>query len=278
MKLLCPLTQNHKITPLKYGNRVVVNFVRHKPAYYLLSGPNNAAAPNVKDLETKALDCSIRLSDFKLEIKAEQLAEEYMKQYINSYTDTNPDQYMFTRHNLQTYNFAKGYKQYDIPITCDKVPDKIALTMIDSQAHVGMITKNPHIFYKLPKGSKCEFLVNGTSMHREKLHRTRDVYRRIHNSLMPNNDGRLLTLSDLDINDTADAAESGYTIYADTLTFTAVSADGSVSMDNRSAAVTFHLELPVDKDLPDNRLLRLHAWDTRTFAINPSGQLSKDFM
>ena len=278
MKLLCPLTQNHKITPVNFGNRITINFVRHKPAYYLFSGPNNAAAPNVKDLATKALDCSIRLSDFKVEIHALQLAEEYMKEYINSYTDTNPDQYIFTRHNLQTYNYSKGYKTYDIPITCDKVPDKIALTMIDSQAHVGMITKNPHIFYKLPAGAKCEFQVNGTSMYRYKVEKTRDVYRRMKDSLMPNNSDRLLTLTDLDHNDTTVNAESGYTIYADTLTFTAVDKDGSVSMDNRQAAVTFHLELPVDKDLPADKLFRLHLWDTRTFTIQPSGQLSKDFI
>lgn len=53
-KLNFPVTQNHNITPLNFGNRLTFVFTRHKPAYYPFSGPNNAEAPNVKDPATKA--------------------------------------------------------------------------------------------------------------------------------------------------------------------------------------------------------------------------------
>ena len=95
---------------------------------------------------------------------------------------------------------------------------------------------------------------------------------------MPNNDYRLIKLTDYEINDVSEASEPGYSIYADTLTFTARDKDGSISMDNRSANVTFYLEITVDKDLLRQRQFRIHLFDTRTFAIQPSGQISRDFI
>ena len=123
-----------------------------------------------------------------------------MKQYISSYTGLNPNQYTFTRHLFQTYNYSPGFKTHNVPVTCDKVPDKITLTVIDSEAHVGMVTKNPHIFYKLPPEFKCQFEVNSSSMYREKEENHRECYRRMKQSLMPKNNYRLIKLTDYEVN------------------------------------------------------------------------------
>ena len=139
------------------------------------------------------------------------------------------------------------------------------------------ITVNPHIMYKLPGRGKLQFYVNTSSMWNEML-KTEDhraVYRRMKDALMPNNDGVLITVHDYDTNE---ASNSCYTVYADTLTFTTVNKDGSITEDLRTAGLMFHLELAEGVNLPADYVLRFHLFDERTFGIHPNGQLIKDFL
>ena len=275
-KLMFPVTQNHNNTPLNFGNRLTLTFTRSSPSYYLLSGPNNGGG--IAQLKTKAEKCSIRLSNVKMEVVAVSLGEEYMREYIQSYNDMQPDQYRFTKHTMQTYNYNTGHQQYDVNISIDKVPDKIAMTVAHKTWNTGSILINPHIMYKLPDKAKLQYFVNCSSMWDQMLetNESRSVYRRMKESLMPNNDEVMITVHDYDRNN--NDGESGYTIYGDTLTFTTVNKDGSITEDIRTAGLIFHLELPEAVDLDADRCLRFHLFDERTFAIHPNGQAIKDYL
>ena len=276
-KLMFPLTQNHNVTPLNFGNRLTLTFTRSSPSYYLLSGPNDGAIANLKTMAEK---CSIRLSNVKLDVVAVELGEPYMREYIQSYSDMQPDQYRFTKHSMQTYNYTPGHQQYDVKIGIDKVPDKIAMTVQHKTWNTGSILVNPHIMYKLPAKGKLQFYVNTSSMWNEmvKTEDHRAVYRRMKDALMPNNDEVLVTVHDCDINSLTDVSDSGYNVFGDTLTFTTVNKDGSITEDLRTAGLMFHLELAEGVNLPDDRVLKFHLFDERTFGIHPNGQVIKDFL
>ena len=120
-KLLFPITQNHNITPLNFGNRVTLTFTRSSPSYYLLTGPNGGGG--IANLKTMAEKCSISLSNVKMDVVAVELGEPYMREYIHSYSDMQPDKYRFTKQTMQTYNYTPGHQQYDVKVGIDKVPD-----------------------------------------------------------------------------------------------------------------------------------------------------------
>ena len=275
-KLMFPVTQNHNVTPLNFGNRLTLTFTRSAPSYYLLSGPNGGGT--IGDLKTRAEKCSLRLSNVKMDVVAVALGDEYMRQYIQSYNDMQPDQYRFTKQSMQTYNYNTGHQQYDVKVGIDKVPDKIAMTVAHKTWNTGSILVNPHIMYKLPDKGKLQFYVNCSSMWDQLLHTDdhRSVYRRTKEALMPNNDEVLITVHDSDVNQ--GTGESGYTVYADTLTFTTVNKDGSITEDLRTAGLMFHLELAEGVDLHADRCLRFHLFDEHTFGIHPNGQVIKDFL
>ena len=267
-KIMFPLTQNHNVTPLNFGNRLTLTFTRSSPSYYLLSGPNGGGTTAIPQLKTKAEKCSIRISNVKMEVVAVSLGEEYMKEYIQSYNDMQPDQYRFTKHTMQTYNYNTGHQQYDVKVSIDKVPEKIAMTVAHKTWNTGSILINPHIMYKLPDKGKLQFYVNCSSMWDQMLDTDdhRSVYRRLKESLMPNNDEVMITTHDYDVNN------------GDTLTFTTVNKDGSITEDLRTAGLMFHLELPEGKNLDADRCLRFHLFDERTFSIQPNGQAIKDYL
>ena len=280
-KLMFLLTQNHNVTPFNFGNRLTLTFTRSSPSYYLLTGPNGSP---IADLETKAAKCSIQLSNVKMDVVAVELGEaymkEYMKEYIQSYTDMQPDQYRFSRHSMQTYNYTKGHQQYDVRIAVDKIPDKIAMTVQHMAWNTGSLLVNPHIMYKLPAKGKLQFYVNTSSMWNEMLKTEdhRSVYRRMKEAMMPNNDEVLITVHDVDVNDKTAESDSGYNFYADTLTFTTVNKDGSITEDMRTAGLMWHLEFEKGITLPDNRVIKFHLFDERTFGIQPNGQMTKDYL
>ena len=196
------------------------------------------------------------------------LAKGFFKETAGHDNDMQPDQYRFTKHTMQTYNYNTGHQQYDVNVSIDKVPDKIAMTVAHKTWNTGSILINPHIMYKLPEKGKLQFYVNCSSMWDQMLDTDdhRSVYRRLKESLMPNNDEVMITTHDYDVNN------------GDTLTFTTVNKDGSITEDLRTAGLMFHLELPEGKNLDADRCLRFHLFDERTFSIQPNGQAIKDYL
>ena len=68
-----------------------------------------------------------------------------MRHYASQFTDGNPDTYRFTRHAIQNYSHQTGPQQYDMEITKDVLPDKIAVYLKHKTYNTGSITVNPHI-------------------------------------------------------------------------------------------------------------------------------------
>ena len=177
-KLLFRLTQNEQSTPLNFAKRLILEFQPTPPSYNLLSGPNSDAHPA---LQRKAEKCSIRLSDVKVTCAGFELGEQQMRQYVSQFTDGNPDTYRFTRHAIQNYSHQTGPQQYDMEITKDVLPDKIAVCLKHKTYNTGSITINPHIMYKLPNGGKTQFLLHSSSMYDTMLDasKPREIYKRL---------------------------------------------------------------------------------------------------
>ena len=265
------LAQNEQCTPLNFSDRLVLEFERTPPSYYLLCGPDATAHPA---LRTKAEKCSIRLSDVKVTAAAFELGEQQMKQYVSQFTDT----YRFTCHTIQNYSHQTGPQQYSMEITKDVLPNKSAMCLKHKIYNTGYIVINPHIMYKLPNGGKTQFFVNSSSMYDTMLDtsKPRDIYKRLKENLMPNNTQCLINIEDYDVNSTNDASNSGYTICSDTLTFTYRNPDGSVTEDRRNAGLNFHVEFSPGITINDQYSVLFHLYDERVFAITTDGMVNKD--
>ena len=278
-KLKVPITQSLDRAPLNSANRLTCQFQRNPNTYYLLSGPNNAAAtaPMKTDIATKAADCKIRIN--KLEIKATMLEYErpILEKYVNTYTDKMPDTYLFTYHQIQYHTYQPGNLYYQIAVPTDTVPDRMSFAFVDKEARLGKITKNPFVLYRLPKGTKWRITVNSGSQQYEPFTETYDQYCQMRDAMNKDTDQPLIQLHNYEYNDTGELSDCQYNLYCDTLTMTQKNADGSIAQDVRQAAVDIAIELPNGKRLPINTEVMINKYDIRKLAIQNEGVIIKNY-
>ena len=277
-QIKCPITENIIQAPFNQVTNMTLTFERHPNTYYLLSGPNDAAAQPA-DLSTIAKQCSIRIKKFQIFQTSLELNSTAMAQYQAGFTNEHPDEYVFVNHAVQMFTPTVGAQQFDKQMSYDRVPDRIALALVDKQARLGHIERNPYRFFKLPALTKFQWLVNSSSMYRYYLETNSEAYDRFRTAICNDLKDPLISRDDYLLNDNAVAPQdSGYTLYCDNLTFTSRRKDGSISEDQRAGAVTMFVELPVGTNLPNNLEFMIHSWDTRSFSISTEGQVAKNFI
>ena len=279
-KLRYPLTQSTHMAPLNFGNRLTLTFQCHSNAYYLLSGPNNSAVhANIpQDLATVASMCKLWIKRMQLRVKTLQLDNRITAAYVQSYTDLSPDTYVFQHHKILYNSYQPDNRNYDIPVACDMLPDKIAIVFRRKTARLGSITENPYIFYRLPKDTKIEILCNGSSVWRFPLESTRDQYVRMRKTLNLDTDQPLIQYIDLMVNDQTAVSDCQYNLYCDTLTLTGRLADGSICQDLRQAALSVQIELPAGKVLDPLNEMMINMYDFREIRIPTRGTPVKNFV
>ncbi len=269
---ILPLTQQIRVA--NQTNKYELTFERSDPAFYLL-GKNDAT---VTDVETVIQKCDIRITDFKIKVTSLEISKENMAKYVQTYTEDNPDTYLFTHHAMMNFSIQQNASLFEQEISGDKIPDKIAMTLINKNAKLGVFGLNPFEFYKLPKDSDFQFFINKSSIHTSYLKNDREAYDRQRKTLSQDLRDPLITYEDFLFNASADGANSGYTAYCDTLTFTTRNRDGSINEDQRSGALQMYIQLAPNKQIDQNLEFCIHKFDTRQFSISPTGQIAKDFI
>ena len=79
--ILFPVTESLDKSPLNSANRIGFTFQRNPNTFYLLTGPNNAAAvaPMPKDLATKAANCKIRINEISIKTRMLEYEEPVLE-------------------------------------------------------------------------------------------------------------------------------------------------------------------------------------------------------
>ena len=274
-----PITEALDKTPLNSANRIGFTFQRNPNTFYLLSAPDNAAAtaPHPKDCATKAVDCKIRINELKIKTRMLEYDKTVLEQYVNSYTDQFPDTYLFTFHQVHYHSYQSGDLFYQIQVTTDTVPDRLAFALRHKEARLGNILLNPYILYRLPAGTKWQITVNDGAKQFDPFETTYDQYEQMREALNRDTQQPLISYYDYMVNDESPTSDCQYNLYCDTLTMTQKNEDGSIAQDTRQAAVTIKLMLQSPNRLPANMDLMINKYDIRRLAIQNEGVILKNY-
>ena len=274
-----PITESLDKTPLNSANRIGFTFQRNPNTFYLLSAPNNASAtdPHPKDCATKAADCKIRINELKIKTRMLEYDKPVLERYVNTYTDQFPDTYLFTFHQIHYHSYQSGDLFYNIQVTTDTVPDRLAFALRHKEARLGNILLNPYILYRLPAGTKWQITVNDGAKQFEPFETTYDQYEQMREALNRDTQEPLISYYDYQVNDTSTTSDCQYNLYCDTLTMTQKNEDGSIAQDTRQAAVTIKLQLQSPNRLPANMDLMINKYDIRRLSIQTEGVILKNY-
>ena len=173
-----PITESLDKTPLNSANRIGFTFQRNPNTFYLLSAPNNAGAtdPHPKDCATKAADSKIRINELKIKTRMLEYNKPILETYVNTYTDQFPDTYLFTFHQIHYHSYQSGDLFYQIQVTTDTIPDRLAFALRHKEARLGKILLNPYILYRLPAGTKWQITVNDGAKQFDPFENTYEQY------------------------------------------------------------------------------------------------------
>ena len=271
-----PITEALDKTPLNSANRIGFTFQRNPNTFYQLSAPENASA-DPKDCATKAVDCKIRINELKIKTRMLEYDKPVLERYVNTYTDQFPDTYLFTFHQIHYHSYQSGDLFYQIQVTTDTVPDRLAFALRHKEARLGNILLNQYILYRLPAGTKWQITVNDGAKQFDPFENTYDQYEQMREALNRDTQEPLISYYDYMVNDESPTSDCQYNLYCDTLTMTQKNEDGSIAQDTRQAAVTIKLMLQSPNRLPANMDLMINKYDIRRLAIQNEGIILKNY-
>eukprot|EP00794_Sanderia_malayensis_P014684 gene14683-biopygen11781 len=238
------LPLNKSQVPFNASNKLELIFQRHEPAYYLMCTTNGAAqqADQPADLVTYASSCYISIEEMKIEYTTMSLVPERAAEYISKFTNESPDEFPFTHHSIDIITPQLGVSEFKLNISQDKLPDKTSFQLRHRRARLGDITMNP--YRSADFTGEWIFLINSSNIRKVRLKTQSEAYDALRETINPDLNNPLVTRDDFLV------TNSGYSQYADTLTFTCLQQNQRLSEDQRSAGLSLYLKVPNNGNLP----------------------------